>query len=69
MIFNMQLQAQESENYLNLNSSNNSIPPSKDPLNKTANKKHKSREKTGYCPEDKLFIQEKPFSQNLFQTL
>ena len=46
----LQHRVQELENRLNLNSSNSSIPPSKDPLNKKVKKDRNSREKTGKLP-------------------
>ena len=46
----LQHRIQELENHLNLNSSNSSIPPSKDPLNKKIKKDRNSREKTGKLP-------------------
>ena len=49
-IFDLRRRVQELENRLNLNSSNSSIPPSKDPLNKKVNKVRNSREKTGKLP-------------------
>lgn len=49
-IFDLRLQVRELENRLNLNSSNSSIPPSKDPLNKKVKKNRNSREKTGRLP-------------------
>ena len=48
--FDLQQRVQELENRLNLNSSNSSIPPSKDPLNKKIKKDRNSREKTGKLP-------------------
>ena len=49
-IFDLRRRVQELENRLNLSSSNSSIPPSKDPLNKKVNKVRNSREKTGKLP-------------------
>lgn len=49
-IFDLRHRVQELENRLNLNSSNSSIPPSKDPLNKKVKKDRNSREKTGKLP-------------------
>ncbi len=46
----LQRRVQELENRLNLNSSNSSIPHSKDPLNKKVKKDRNSREKTGKLP-------------------
>jgi len=49
-ICDLRLRVQELENRLNLNSSNSSIPPSKDPLNKKVKMDRNSREKTGRLP-------------------
>ncbi|PWR69806.1 hypothetical protein DK846_16655 [Methanospirillum lacunae] len=46
----LQHRVQELENRLSLNSSNSSIPPSKNPLNKKVKRNHNSREKTGKPP-------------------
>ena len=46
----LQHRVQELENRLNLNSSNSSIPPSKDPLSKKVKNSRNSRENTGKLP-------------------
>jgi transposase len=50
IIFDLRQEVQDLRNRNNLNSSNSSIPPSKDPLNKKAKKDRNSREKTGRLP-------------------
>ena len=65
----LQHRVQELENRLNLNSSNSSIPPSKDPLSKKVKNSRNSRENTGKLPGGNRVIQEKLWSRKMSPTM